>query len=703
MAPDPAAVADLLHRFGRLKRALARHVARLRATGRFVEDPFRGLFVGEAEVDAVLAAEPWAETEAAPDPPEATLAVDSPLQRLARDLGLGAMEVAVLAAAAAPAFDSGFETLFAYAQNDATRRYPTIGLILDLLTADPLARAEALGLFGPDAPLRAFRLLSSATGDAMAQHQPLTLEPGVLPLLLGTARAEVVLDGALSFESPPDDAPACDLLSRACFRHAAVPLLALLGGPSDSFQRQVAARQAAALQGRLAVLDLAHPAAAALDDATLSALTGRVLRLTDASLFVDTDSTTDVARLARLVRAAPRPGRPVFVAGAVCDHLASLPGCERIEIVLPAPDTATRQACWLRALDALPSGDPALGVRIDPTGAGLIRVGPIAETLGRATRLGPTAIAAAVARARTMLTDRLDLEVLTKASRLQSGPTLARLARLVEPAWSWDDLVLPADQLDELRMLAAAVVQGPRVAVEWGFSAKGLPNPLVALFSGPSGTGKTMAAGLIAQKAGLALFRVDLSAVVSKYIGETEKQLDAVMREASAVGAALLFDEADALFGNRSEVKDARDRYANQEVAFLLQRIEAFDGLVILTTNLSSHIDHAFLRRIAYPVHFPAPDADLREALWRRAFPRQAPLAEELDLKLLARTFEITGGNIRNAALGAAHLAAAGDRAIGMNDVVRAVAREVRKLGRLPSRAEFGALYAALAPTGAAG
>jgi SpoVK/Ycf46/Vps4 family AAA+-type ATPase len=157
------------------------------------------------------------------------------------------------------------------------------------------------------------------------------------------------------------------------------------------------------------------------------------------------------------------------------------------------------------------------------------------------------------------------------------------------------------------------------------------------------------------------------------------------------------------LFGNRSEVKDARDRYANQEVAFLLQRIEAFDGLVILTTNLSSHIDHAFLRRIAYPVHFPAPDADLREALWRRAFPRQAPLAEELDLKLLARTFEITGGNIRNAALGAAHLAAAGDRAIGMNDVVRAVAREVRKLGRLPSRAEFGALYAALAPAGAAG
>jgi SpoVK/Ycf46/Vps4 family AAA+-type ATPase len=193
-----------------------------------------------------------------------------------------------------------------------------------------------------------------------------------------------------------------------------------------------------------------------------------------------------------------------------------------------------------------------------------------------------------------------------------------------------------------------------------------------------------------------------LSAVVSKYIGDTEKQLDMVMREAAACGAALLFDEADALFGNRSEVKDARDRYANQEVAFLLQRIEAFDGLVILTTNLSNHIDPAFLRRIAYPVHFPVPDAGLREALWRRAFPRQAPLDGDLDLKLLARTFEITGGNIRNAALGAAHLAAAGDRPIGMGDVVRAVAREVRKLGRLPSRAEFGTLYAALTPVGRA-
>jgi SpoVK/Ycf46/Vps4 family AAA+-type ATPase len=256
--------------------------------------------------------------------------------------------------------------------------------------------------------------------------------------------------------------------------------------------------------------------------------------------------------------------------------------------------------------------------------------------------------------------------------------------------------VLPNDQREELELLVAATTQGARLT-GWGFGAATRPPALVALFAGPSGTGKTMAAGLVARRAGLPLHRIDLSAVVSKYIGETEKQLDQVLREAEAIGAALLFDEADALFGKRAEVKDARDRYANQEVAFLLHRIECFDGLVILTTNLGGHIDQAFLRRIAYAVHFPMPDEAMRAELWRRAFPGAAPLAADLDLDLLARSFEITGGNIRNAALGAAHRAAAEDRAITMPDAVRAVAREVRKLGRLPSRAEFGPLYAALA------
>jgi SpoVK/Ycf46/Vps4 family AAA+-type ATPase len=263
--------------------------------------------------------------------------------------------------------------------------------------------------------------------------------------------------------------------------------------------------------------------------------------------------------------------------------------------------------------------------------------------------------------------------------------------------WAWDDLVLPAELRDELEILTAAVRHGSRVATDWGFFRHAQARALVALFSGPSGTGKTMAAGLIAARADLPLYRVDLSAVVSKFIGETEKHLDAVLREAQATGAALLFDEADALFGKRAQVKDARDRYANQEIAFLLQRIEAFDGLVILTTNLSGHIDEAFLRRIAYVVNFPMPDERLRIELWQRAFPAAAPVAADLDHAALARGFELSGGNIRNAALGAAHLAAAEGREIAMRDAVRAAFRELRKLGRLASRGQLGALASAAA------
>jgi hypothetical protein len=675
--PDREALTDLLSLFDWLRQALAAHVAKLRATGRFVEDPFRGLFVSDVQVEGAL--HPGACSGAAADLPELT---GSTLRQVASRLGLGSIELAVLAAVAAPAFDPAFEILFAYAQNDATRRHPTIGLMLDLLTGSPLERATALASFASEAPLRANRLLAPTSGDPMAQDQALVLEPGVLPLLLGATDAASVLDGALSFD--PDDDPAGQnaVLEQGCARYADSCLLAVLAGAFDSFQRQTAARQAGLAGARLAVLDL--PRVAHHDDAALAALVGRTTRLMDACLFIDANDTAAASRVSRVVAGAMRPGRPVFIAGSLAPDIAAPSGCARIEVRLPALDAATRRRAWARALTGAEVGD----------------ADALADMLGRTTRLGPTAMQAVIARARSVLPERLDAESLAAASRQQGGQTLARLAKRVVTTCSWDDLVLPADQLDELEVLAAAVIQGPRVAAEWGFSAKGLPNALVALFSGPSGTGKTMAAGLIAQRAGLPLFRVDLSAVVSKYIGETEKQLDHVLGDAEAVGAALLFDEADALFGPRSEVADARDRYANQEVAFLLQRIEAFDGLVILTTNLASHIDKAFLRRIGYPVHFPAPDEVMREALWRRAFPREAPLAPDLDLQLLARTFEITGGNIHNAALGAAHLAAAGDRAIGMRDVVRAVAREVRKLGRLPSRAEFGTLYSVLTPEG---
>jgi len=273
------------------------------------------------------------------------------------------------------------------------------------------------------------------------------------------------------------------------------------------------------------------------------------------------------------------------------------------------------------------------------------------------------------------------------AVRRLAGGHLDGVAVRIRPRRGWDDLILPADEAGQLRELAARHRGRDTVYGRWRFS----PVPsvgVVALFAGPSGTGKTLAAEVVAGELGLDLYKIDLSAVVSKYIGETEKNLERIFGAAAAGDLVLFFDEADALFGKRSEVSDAHDRYANIEVAYLLQRLERYDGLVVLATNLQRNIDPAFLRRISVAVDFVAPEEPERRAIWQRAFPPTAPVAD-LDIDFLARQFKITGGIISNAALGAAFLAAAEDSPITMRHAVLSVKREFQKLGRLRTEKEF--------------
>ena len=273
------------------------------------------------------------------------------------------------------------------------------------------------------------------------------------------------------------------------------------------------------------------------------------------------------------------------------------------------------------------------------------------------------------------------------AIRRLAGGHLDGVAVRIRPRRSWDDLILPSDEASQLRELSARHRGREIVYGRWQFS----PAPstgVVALFAGPSGTGKTLAAEVVAGELGLDLYKVDLSAVVSKYIGETEKNLERIFGAAAAGDLVLFFDEADALFGKRSEVSDAHDRYANIEVAYLLQRLETYDGLVVLATNLQRNIDPAFLRRISVAIDFVAPEEPERRAIWARAFPPTAPLAD-LDLDFLARQFKVTGGVISNAALGAAFLAAAEESPITMRHAVLSVKREFQKLGRLRTEKEF--------------
>jgi SpoVK/Ycf46/Vps4 family AAA+-type ATPase len=270
--------------------------------------------------------------------------------------------------------------------------------------------------------------------------------------------------------------------------------------------------------------------------------------------------------------------------------------------------------------------------------------------------------------------------------RLASGP-FDKLAIRIRPRRTWDDLVLAPDRLQGLKELASRYRHRDVVHGEWGFPA--IPaSGLVALFSGSSGTGKTLAAEIIAGELGLDLYKLDLSSVVSKYIGETEKNLERVFSAATATNTVLFFDEADSLFGKRSEVNDARDRYANLEVSYLLQRMETYDGLVILATNFQKNIDEAFLRRIHVSIEFPVPAEPERLAIWKHAIPKTAP-QKELDWDFLAKQFELSGGSIKGAALHGAFLAAEAGEPISMEILMLSLKREFQKLGRLRTQNEF--------------
>ena len=277
--------------------------------------------------------------------------------------------------------------------------------------------------------------------------------------------------------------------------------------------------------------------------------------------------------------------------------------------------------------------------------------------------------------------------------RLASG-RLENLAVHITPYRRWDDLVLPPHQERQLRELVARYRLSTTVYEQWGF--RPIPSSgIVALFAGPSGTGKTLAVEVIGNALNLDVYKIDLSTVVSKYIGETEKNLEQIFSAASSANLVLFFDEADAIFGKRSEVADAHDRYANIEVAYLLQRLERYDGIVVMATNLRANIDDAFLRRIHVHVEFREPDEQERLRIWQLSFPATAP-TEPLELEWLAKQFRITGGNIRNAALTSAFFAAEEDRAITMQDVVRGLDREFEKIGRLRTETDFGQYYRVL-------
>ncbi len=348
-----------------------------------------------------------------------------------------------------------------------------------------------------------------------------------------------------------------------------------------------------------------------------------------------------------------------------------LPGHAFERVAVGWPSYALKREVWETHADDLPA-------TVDPA------------TVASKFDLTPGQIEDAVATARHASDgERLTRDAVYYGCRAQSAAALREHADKIQPTYDWDDIVLPEDRFRRLREVAAHINHRGTVYSEWGFGEKfSLGNGLAALFSGSSGTGKTMAAEVIANDAGLDLYRIDLANVVSKYIGETESNLEEIFDEAANTNALLLFDEADALFGKRSDVSDAQDRYANVEVNYLLQRIEDYEGAVILTSNLEQNIDDAFRRRLDVTLDFPRPTEQLRQQIWEGIFPDATP-TEELDYEFLA-TFEVTGGNIRNAAETAAFLAADDEGVVRMDHMITAMRLELQKLGKLLSKSDFG-------------
>jgi AAA+ superfamily predicted ATPase len=376
-----------------------------------------------------------------------------------------------------------------------------------------------------------------------------------------------------------------------------------------------------------------------------------------------------------------RPGLSFLAGERRWEPAGALRGVPFAYVELRRPTFSERSRIWSATLNGRCSVDPSLDIsalasKFKFTGGQIKDAAATAENLARFRDAG---------------TAPMTMTDLYEGCRLHSNQKLATLARKITPKYAWDDIVLPADRLEQLREICNHVKYHERVYSQWGFDRKlSLGKGLSILFAGPSGTGKTMAAEIIAGTLDLDLYKIDLSTVVSKYIGETEKNLSGIFTEAETSNAILFFDEADALFGKRSEVKDSHDRYANIETGYLLQRMEEYEGVVILATNFRKNMDEAFVRRLLFTVEFPFPNEEDRRRIWEGVWPAATPRDPALDLGFLAGRFQFTGGNIRNIALAAAFLAADGSGVVNMHHLMRATQREYQKMGKVVSEIDFG-------------
>ncbi|MGQ4489474.1 ATP-binding protein [Streptomyces sp. SAS_281] len=688
---DDVNLRHLLARATVVEQRVRRAVEARQRTDPDPEDAFRGLYLADENIARLLNEEgargfpdPVGEegTGAVPgvsdpgprdDRARRAAAGPSRLTALETDFGLTPLDTEILLIALVPDLDDRFEAFYGYLNDDVTRRRPSIGLALGLCGVSP-ADAVARGRLAAAAPLRDAGLLLAEDLDRPFLSRALRVPDRVTAHLLGDdTRDPRIADVTAPWEAVGGVG---DPVALVRVLADGVPLVYLSedqGGAGTALAASALERAGRRVLG----VDLARLAADPAPADAVRALV-REARLTGAGLVcAPLDAVSrEHPHLLRLLTATPVP--TVMVGRVPWD--ASWSTVPPLLVHAPRVEPSARGALWSEAYGR--------------TGSGAVPTGVDPDHLLAPFLLTPEQVTGAARSAAQ--TARLDGGTLTpdhvrQGARAQNAAGLDRLARRIEPAVTWDDLVLPPDAHAQLRELTARARHRDRVLGQWAMRpGGGRGRGVSALFAGDSGTGKTMSAEVIAADLGLDLYTVDLATVIDKYVGETEKNLERIFTEAAGVNGVLLFDEADAIFGKRSDVKDAHDRYANVESAYLLQRMESFDGLAILATNLRANLDDAFTRRLDLVIDFPVPDPDQRRVLWDRCLGPTLPRGSDLDLAFCAENFELAGGNIRSIAVTAAYLAAEAGGAVSMATLIHAVQREYQKLGRLTLASEFG-------------
>ncbi|MGC5328284.1 ATP-binding protein [Brevibacillus sp. SYSU BS000544] len=603
----------------------------------------------------------------------------------------------------APEMDRNYEKVYSYLQDDVTRKKPSVDLVLKLLCPIRQERLAARLVFDSQAPLIKYGLLHTSDYEPGSPSTLLSrflkLDERIVNFLLGFNQMEHHLDSIARLVQPQEEYRG---LLLANDHHSRISdfiqsylnhpeknresILFAFYGP-DGSGREALARAVCQDHGfPIIIADVERMLESEQSFKQIILLLCREAVLLPAALcFTNVDHllTNDGKyknQLKLLLEWTQNFSRLTFLIGNQSwNSLGIKYEHFFIELEFSIPDDGLRKSVWdsfrgkYQFDDQVDFGALSGKFRFTP--------GQIENALIKARNL---------TRWRSPENERITEADLHSACRSQSSQKLGILGNRVKSDYTWNDMILPPDQMNQLREIINQVKYRNVVFGDWGFQRKiSRGKGLNVLFSGPPGTGKTMAAEVIANELHLDLYKIDLSQVVNKYIGETEKNLNRVFEGAQASYAILFFDEADVLFGKRSEVKDAHDRYANTEIAYLLQKMEEYEGITILATNLYKNIDEAYVRRLQFHVPFPIPDEENRYRIWRTMFPNEAP-KREIDFGFLARQFQFSGGNIKNVVLTAAFLAAEDSGVIEMKHVIRAIKYELQKIGKLCLQNDFG-------------